>query len=932
MIKKFIVVWILILNVLHGLAQTGTIKGVAINSRTNERLPYASAFINHTTLGTSADEKGEFVLKNVPLGQHELIVTFIGHHFYQGKITIKDTAAITITIRLHSKELREVKIHSKRDKNWQRDYEKFKTLFLGTSIHAKRCEIVNPWILEFENNNRGFFKATASDVLQIENYSLGYTLYYEIKIFSVGSEEFFIHGNVRYKLMETSDSATGNQWTKNREDVYFGSSRHLFKAIAGRNSKSEGFELFKDNTGLDDIIRLANFYSNVGKEISEYDIVDRTHDEAMPAQYKIQIPSRMEVHYLNKADDPKVYRNVSNPISWIEVDKPYLIINSQGVVLNPYDMVLSGSMSKARIAEFLPYDFMPSPPKKSLIPTRQVNKKKPINALTYLLERPYLHTDKSYYYPNETIWFRGYMNYMTPVYKDSLSSVLYVDLIDSSQNIMASGIFPITNASVEGNLSVPPTVESGDYFLRAYTRWMLNFDSTLIYVKPLKILDYSEVGKVTDSSNVMDSVMTINIEVPKDTFETRELVTVKLGTKDFLENFIPANFSVSVTDAEQAVPAINETNILTDFSVPSIVLQDSFPGQVVHTIQRGIDFKGKFVTKRGKESQGVITVAQEKNAQVFIITTEEDGQFFFNNLKLYDSSKLSILAKTIKGRPGRVILDSVKRFSPRVKLKEPLKIEVVKESNPSKYNLLYPMGEARLLEEVTIRGLKPANSSNIISPDFAITGEWLRATNSTNILTSLQGRVPGLRVVNGTLLLGPPTSFGPSQSGGSVQSSAEPLVLIDGVPVNSMESFESLVDRLSQLSPHEIEKVEVLKYSSGASYGSRGANGVILITTRQSGDSTFENEKARFEEIHVAGFSGSKKFLMPNHLTNDNERADYRSTIYWNPNVKTDGSNVAQVSFYAADLPSQYRIVVEGITRDGKPVRGEKLIAIKEAR
>ncbi|HEX6226202.1 MAG TPA: carboxypeptidase-like regulatory domain-containing protein, partial [Chryseolinea sp.] len=125
-------------------AQTGTIKGVAINSRTYERLPFASAFINNTTIGTSANEKGEFVLKNIPIGQHELVVTFVGHHHYQSLILIKDTTAITITVRLKSTEMREVKVNSKRDKNWQRQYEKFKKLFLGNTVHALRCEILNP--------------------------------------------------------------------------------------------------------------------------------------------------------------------------------------------------------------------------------------------------------------------------------------------------------------------------------------------------------------------------------------------------------------------------------------------------------------------------------------------------------------------------------------------------------------------------------------------------------------------------------------------------------------------------------------------------------------------------------------------------------------------------------------------------------------------
>ncbi|HET6539691.1 MAG TPA: carboxypeptidase-like regulatory domain-containing protein, partial [Chryseolinea sp.] len=302
MVNKSLIAWFCLFLVSQGFAQTGTIKGVVINSRTYERLPFASAFINNTTISASADERGEFILKNVPLGQHELVVTFVGHHYYQSKITVTDTTVMTVTVRLQSNELREVKVHAKKDKNWQRQYEKFKKLFLGNTMHATRCEILNPWVLDFKTDNKGFFIAEASDVLHIDNYSLGYRLFYQLKKFSMGSSEFVINGNVRFKLMETSDTATLHQWIKNRQEVYEGSSRHLFKALVGRNVIEDGFELYRDNTGLEDIIRLAGFQGNLGREISPYEIADLAYDGSIPAQYKIQFPRRLEVHYLYKSD------------------------------------------------------------------------------------------------------------------------------------------------------------------------------------------------------------------------------------------------------------------------------------------------------------------------------------------------------------------------------------------------------------------------------------------------------------------------------------------------------------------------------------------------------------------------------------------------------------------------------------------------------
>ncbi|HYI78975.1 MAG TPA: carboxypeptidase-like regulatory domain-containing protein, partial [Chryseolinea sp.] len=632
----------------HSFAQTGTIKGVVINSRTYERLPFASAFINNTTIGTSANEKGEFILKNIPIGQHELVVTFVGHHYYQSKIVVNDTIPMTITVRLKSNEMREVKVQSKRDKNWQRQYEKFKKLFLGSSTHAMRCEILNPWVLDFETNNVGYFKARASDVLQIENYSLGYRLFYQLKTFSMSSKEFTINGNIRFKPMETPDSATMNQWIKNRQEVYEGSSRHLFKSIVERRLAEEGFQLYRDNTTSGDIIRMAGFLSNVGHEITHYSITDLTYDESIAGEYKIQFPQRLEVHYLLDSDEQRIYRNVIHPISWVEVENDFLIIDPRGIVLNPYNMQLMGIMSEERVAEFLPFDFQPLPTKKAVQPLLTIEKKKPVNMLSYLLEKPYLHTDKSYYYPNETVWFRGYMNYATPVFKDSLSQVLYVDVIDKSKKVVVSKIFPIVKGSVEGSLSIPPTIDGGDYVLRAYTRWQLNFDASLVFVKPLKVLEYTEVGRTIGNTSISyDTTNALKIDLEKDSVKTRDRISVKIGVKDFLENFIPANFSVSVTDVKQVVPTINETTISSVYEIPAIPLPDSLPRKVEFTIQQGIDFNGRLVMRKDKPEQGIITVLQQNTSQVFMITTEENGSFAFSNLKLYDSAKLSVLAKTL---------------------------------------------------------------------------------------------------------------------------------------------------------------------------------------------------------------------------------------------------------------------------------------------
>jgi hypothetical protein len=272
--NNFLVVLLSLWAVVTCLGQTGTVKGIVLNNSTAEPLPFASVYINFTTLATSADKNGEFVLRNIPYGKHELIVSFVGHHPHQIKINIKDSIDKSLEIRLRPKEMRPVLIQAKRDKKWRSDLEKFKILFLGDNVHAAGCEILNPWILDFDKDDDGFFTAIASDILKVENYSLGYTLFYEIKNFRVGSTSYIINGNVRFKQMEASDTITQKIWEENRQSVYMGSSRHLLKSIVDKRVAEEGFELYQDNTGTPDIVRVNQFLKNIGREISEFNIIN----------------------------------------------------------------------------------------------------------------------------------------------------------------------------------------------------------------------------------------------------------------------------------------------------------------------------------------------------------------------------------------------------------------------------------------------------------------------------------------------------------------------------------------------------------------------------------------------------------------------------------------------------------------------------------
>jgi hypothetical protein len=105
----------------------------------------------------------------------------------------------------------------------------------------------------------------------------------------------------------------------------------------------------------------------------------------------------------------------------------------------------------------------------------------------YPPERLHIHYDKPAYSPGETIWFKAYL--MTEVLPADLSKTLYIDWIDDKGNLMQHSISPVLDAVTNGQFDIPVEFTGKYIQVRAYTRWMLNFDSTFLYSKSIRILN-----------------------------------------------------------------------------------------------------------------------------------------------------------------------------------------------------------------------------------------------------------------------------------------------------------------------------------------------------------------------------------------------------------------------------------------------------------
>lgn len=173
------------------------------------------------------------------------------------------------------------------------------------------------------------------------------------------------------------------------------------------------------------------------------------------------------------------------------------------------------------------------------------------------------------------------------------------------------------------------------------------------------------------------------------------------------------------------------------------------------------------------------------------------------------------------------------------------------------------------LDEVIVVGYGTVRKSDLTGSVSQVKGEDINAAPYANVLQSLSGRAPGIHIRQSSGAPGPGMSVR-IRGGNSIQGSNEPLYVIDGFPITGSNP--------TQLNNSDIESIEILKDASAtAIYGSRGANGVVLITTKKGKSGTAIVD---FETSY-----SSQQLIKKLELMNAREYAEFYNLQHQNDNL-----------------------------------------------
>jgi hypothetical protein len=329
--KKTFLAAILIICCLTDYAQL--IKGYVFDASTKNPVPSVSVFFNSTTVGTSTGSDGSFFLQIPNSEKLPVAISAIGYH----SILLSDYSGDTpLQIFLEPKiyPIPEVIVESKRSFRERTTREKrldmFRKQFLGETLNARRCEILNEKDLVFQSLAEGdILKAYSLKPLVINNEALAYQIIYYLDTFefSQSRHSLSLYGNQIFREDTSLTNSGRKKAEKRRQSAYLGSRMHFFRSLSTNNLDSAGFILRS----------FSNLILSPDSLVIGIDSVDKY------LKYKGVI----YISYFTKSST-----------SSIVLQQGSVFFNKFGY-FDPFGISWSGELSKQRIGDLLPYDYQP---------------------------------------------------------------------------------------------------------------------------------------------------------------------------------------------------------------------------------------------------------------------------------------------------------------------------------------------------------------------------------------------------------------------------------------------------------------------------------------------------------------------------------------------------------------------------------------------
>lgn len=438
------------------------------------------------------------------------------------------------------------------------------------------------------------------------------------------------------------------------------------------------------------------------------------------------------------------------------------------------------------------------------------------------------------------------------------------------------------------------------------------------------------------------------ITADQPTYGKREKVSLQIAAKDNEGNPVEGTFSVSITDRKSIQPDSLADNILSNLLLTSDLkgyVEDPafyFLNQDARTL-RSIDYlmmthgwrrhkmenvlrtpslnftnyieKGQTISGRimgffgANVKKGPICVLAPKYNIIATTETDEKGQFIVNT-SFRDSTTFLVQARTKKGFAGVDILMDPPQY-PVATHKAPYfngATTFMEDYLMNTRDQYYMEGGMRVynLKEVTVTAKRERPSSKSIYTGgintYTVEEDRLQGYGQTAF--DAASRLPSVTITNGSEI--------------HIRNNSEPaIIVIDDIV------YEDASDILKDIQVSDMSSISLLRGADAVILGPRASGGAVVITLKAP-----RNLPARPAQGIITytplGYSESVEFYHPTYDTPEKknaQRSDFRSTVYWNPELRLDAEGKATIEYYTPDSTAPEDIIIEGVDKNGKVCR-----------
>ncbi|WP_312336305.1 SusC/RagA family TonB-linked outer membrane protein [Sphingobacterium sp.] len=327
---------------------------------------------------------------------------------------------------------------------------------------------------------------------------------------------------------------------------------------------------------------------------------------------------------------------------------------------------------------------------------------------------------------------------------------------------------------------------------------------------------------------------------------------------------------------------------------------------------QGLYAQEKLSTKRVNFETGKATASEavgkflSKNVKDRIYSEDDLKDYTVQPTKCKNELLLDCLNKILKDIPVETLIDNNSIIIRQKKNKPTSNITANSSLTLAKKDTISESSDIHTIDEITLNaGYYKVNKKEQTGSIAKVSAKDIENQPVSNVLSTIQGRMTGVNIIQNS---GVPGAGFEIQIRGqnslrtgsfTEQNGNVPLYVVDGVPFTEISPQKSQISStiipggninpLNTINPNDIESIEVLKDADAtAIYGSRGANGVILITTKKG-----KSGKVRLNFSTNYGISESISNLT---LLNKDEYLNMRRTAYKNDGIATYPSNAYDVN------------------------------------